>query len=344
MPNGVFESYARGQRLGMQQGQNVLARQQFLEKRQREQEMRNVLSRAYTPGLEAAPAAGPLQPGAAPLPAYPAQEAAFDRPQAAAELMGRGFIPEALQIEKGAIGAEKPSAVREYEFFKQLPKKDQEKYLTMKRAQKFLDIGKGFVAPSMVEPTVTAPVVERELKPAEEPEYKAEVEERKLTAKELATAKSELKTAEATLPRLENVVKNLSTLGKKATYTRAGVAADAAARQLGMKPSEGAIARKEYISMVDNEILPLLKQTFGAAFTEREGQTLKATLGDPDASPEEKDAVLKSFIDSKRAQIETKRRRVEGAPQAAAPKVGAIQGGYVFTGGNPADPKNWKKQ
>jgi len=30
-------------------------------------------------------------------------------------------------------------------------------------------------------------------------------------------------------------------------------------------------------------------------------------------------------------------------PQFEAPKVGTVKGGYVFKGGNPADPKNWKK-
>ena len=99
-------------------------------------------------------------------------------------------------------------------------------------------------------------------------------------------------------------------LGKVATFTTAGKARDATRRQLGLDVGVGAIARKEYISKVDNEILPLLRQTFGAAFTEREGTSLKATLGDPDASPQEKDAVLKSFIATKQSQIETLKRHV----------------------------------
>ena len=80
-----------------------------------------------------------------------------------------------------------------------------------------------------------------------------------------------------------------------------------------MNPRESAIARKEYIAKVDNEVLPLLRQTFGAQFTQKEGESLKLTLGDPNATPEEKDAVLRSFIDAKRSQIETKNRRIGGA-------------------------------
>ena len=133
-------------------------------------------------------------------------------------------------------------------------------------------------------------------------------------AKKVGTAEGvnivELNERIAGLPRLEEIVNELSDLGKVATFTTAGKARDATRRQLGLDVGVGAIARKEYISKVDNEILPLLRQTFGAAFTEREGTSLKATLGDPDASPQEKDAVLKSFIATKQSQIETLKRQV----------------------------------
>lgn len=125
----------------------------------------------------------------------------------------------------------------------------------------------------------------------------------------LGTARTELADIEASLPRLNTIVNELSELGKKATYTLAGQATDIAMRQAGLTPRDAAIARKEYISKVDNEILPLLRQTFGAAFTVKEGESLRATLGDVNASPEEKDAVLKSFISQKISQVEVKRRR-----------------------------------
>jgi len=112
-----------------------------------------------------------------------------------------------------------------------------------------------------------------------------------------------LKSSESSLPGLENVVNELSVLGKKATYTKVGQAADSVRRQIGGNVGPGAVARKEYISKVDNEVLPLLRQTFGAQFTQKEGESLKTTLGDPEASPEEKDAVLRSFIKTKRSQI-----------------------------------------
>ncbi len=125
----------------------------------------------------------------------------------------------------------------------------------------------------------------------------------------------ELKGLERALPGLEKVVTDLSALGKKATYTRVGQGADAVRRQLDMGVGPGAIARKEYIAKVDNEVLPLLRSTFGAQFTQKEGESLKATLGDPNASPEEKDAVLRSFIQTKRSQIE----KMKGTTSPAKP-------------------------
>jgi hypothetical protein len=116
----------------------------------------------------------------------------------------------------------------------------------------------------------------------------------------------------AQFPQLEAAVSDLSTLGKKATYTYSGRALNEIIRQaggnLGAMPA-GAVARDEYISKVDNQILPLLRQTFGAQFTAKEGETLRATLGAPNLAPEEKDAVLRSFIDQKSQQIKTLERQ-----------------------------------
>lgn len=127
------------------------------------------------------------------------------------------------------------------------------------------------------------------------------------------------------MPGLETVVKKLDALSEKATYTLGGQAYDAGRRQIGMAPSEGAKARTEYISTVDNQILPLLRDTFGAAFTQKEGDTLRATLGDPDKSPQEKQLVLKSFIEQKRRDVEAMVRQSSGVQ---APR-GNPQGGGV---------------
>lgn len=106
------------------------------------------------------------------------------------------------------------------------------------------------------------------------------------------------------MPGLEAVVERLDGLADKATYTIAGKAIDATRRQMGMEPRDAAVARAEYTAIVDNQILPLLRDTFGAQFTQKEGETLRATLGDPDKSPAEKQALLRAFIEQKQRDIQ----------------------------------------
>jgi hypothetical protein len=139
----------------------------------------------------------------------------------------------------------------------------------------------------------------------------------------------------AKMPGLEGVVRNLDSLSEQATYTWAGQMTDAARRQMGAEPRESAVARQTYISMVDNQILPLLRDTFGAQFTQKEGETLRATLGNPDLHPKEKQAVLKAFIEQKRRDVEALAAQT-GAPvppQAPSPDGGQVRRKYNPTTG-----------
>lgn len=108
-----------------------------------------------------------------------------------------------------------------------------------------------------------------------------------------------LQSASSKMPQLINTINKLSKLGETATYTGLGVARNTAMRELGLPVPQGAVSRREYIAVVDNEILPLLRETFGAQFTQKEGESLKSTLGDTGMSPEEKESVLRSFIETK---------------------------------------------
>jgi len=147
-----------------------------------------------------------------------------------------------------------------------------------------------------------------------EPQVASAVEVAKIVAKEKGEALTSLDAQMAQLPNLEKVVNKLSALGKKATFTKAGQTRDALLRQANLPVGEGAVSRAEFIATVDNEVLPLLRTTFGAAFTAAEGDSLRATLGNVDASPEEKDAILKAFIVQKRNQIESLQRQTGQAP------------------------------
>lgn len=181
--------------------------------------------------------------------------------------------------------------------------------------------------------------------------YDPIIEQEKKRMGEIGKAKGEaqasLESQESKIRSLEENVNKLSELGKKATYTYAGRGRDAIIREMGQPVGEGAVARAEYISMVDNQILPLLRDTFGAQFTQKEGESLRATLGDVNKSPEEKDAVLRSFINQKKANIETLRKQVgvEAQPQGGSvvrtqAEYDALPSGSLYT---EEDGKTYRK-
>ena len=132
---------------------------------------------------------------------------------------------------------------------------------------------------------------------------------------------SDLSEMERNLGSLRVTVDKLSALSDQATYTALGRASNEVRKQLGLEPSEGAVARAEYIAVVDNQILPLLRQTFGAAFTAKEGDTLRATLGDPDKTPAEKKVVLDAFIAQKERDYAA---LTGGAAASPAPTSGGV--------------------
>lgn len=135
-----------------------------------------------------------------------------------------------------------------------------------------------------------------------------------------AETNSEYTSITSKMPGLYGVIDRLSTLADQATYTMAGRALDTVNSQLGLEPRDAAVARAEYTAIVDNQILPLLRDTFGAQFTNEEGLRLARTLGDADKTPTEKQALLKAFIAQKERDIEALRTRTgQSAPTQAAP-------------------------
>lgn len=128
--------------------------------------------------------------------------------------------------------------------------------------------------------------------------------------KQLAKDTDEYRNMVSKLPELKKTVEKLRKLAEKATYTYFGRGLDWASQQLLGDTTEGAIAREEYMAIVNNQILPLLRDTFGAQFTEREGEQLRQTLGNVNATPEQKIAILNSFIAQKEADIASKQRKI----------------------------------
>ncbi len=146
------------------------------------------------------------------------------------------------------------------------------------------------------------------------------VEEAKVKANEKGTQFTELEQMEASLPLLQESIAELRDLSEIATYTTGGKVFDTIVKESGFGATEGATARAKFIAIVNNQVLPLLKPTFGAAFTVQEGESLKATMGDPDATPEAKQAQLEAFIAQKERNIRAKQEQLN--PTESSP------GGY----------------
>jgi hypothetical protein len=141
------------------------------------------------------------------------------------------------------------------------------------------------------------------------------VADAKREAKDRGETVSDLRLAKAALPGLTAVVTQLKELAPIATSTIGGNVFDFASKEIGFGSTEGADAKAKFIAIISNQVLPLLKQTFGGAFSIEEGNSLKATFGDPDASPDQKVEQLNAFIESKIREIEGKERLLDSLPK-----------------------------
>lgn len=150
------------------------------------------------------------------------------------------------------------------------------------------------------------------------PEIEAKVTSARAIAADRGEVFTELNQMKAALPSLQSTVAALRELAPIATSTLGGSVFDTVVKESGFGSTTGATAKAKFIAIINNQVLPLLKPTFGAAFTVQEGESLKATMGDPTATPAEKMAQLDAFIDQKIRDIETKEAQLQqpvGAPQ-----------------------------
>lgn len=153
------------------------------------------------------------------------------------------------------------------------------------------------------------------------PTIRANIKLAETEAKARGEKFTRLNQAEAALPGIKEVANQLRELAPKVTHTIAGRTFDTLAKELGFGATEGGTARARMIALIDNQILPLLRPIFGAQFTEREGEALKKTLGDPNATPEAKLAQINSFVEQMERNIEDQRREAVGLEGGAEEEV-----------------------
>lgn len=225
----------------------------------------------------------------------------------------QGFEAAMKMMAQAQSGGQDPATVREWQYFSGLPEAQQAAYIRLKRANPYLDIGTGYVQPDPINPgqTTGGPIAKDNYTPKYDEALGAG------QGKTAAETQADFESLNSKLPGLKSVVGELSQLAQTATYTQTGQLWDNIVRETGQMPPEGAVARTKYMAMVDNQVLPLLRDTFGAQFTVEEGKSLRATLGDPDKSPVEKQAILEAFIEQKQRDLEALRSRLPGAATSA---------------------------
>ena len=117
-------------------------------------------------------------------------------------------------------------------------------------------------------------------------------------------ALSKLGRLNASLPGLQEVTGQLRELSEISTSTMGGRFFDKMVQETGFGSTKGGTARSKLVSIVNNQVLPLLKETFGGAMTETEGARLVATMGDPDATHDSRMGALDAFIAQKSREIQ----------------------------------------
>ena len=117
---------------------------------------------------------------------------------------------------------------------------------------------------------------------------------------------------EAAMPAVTDVKNELIELSDIATSTLGGKAFDAIVKQSGFGSTKGADAKAKMIAIVDNQVLPLIKQTFGGAPSLEEVRSLKSSLVDPEASPAQRKAQIEAFFAQQQRNVEVKQRQLGG--------------------------------
>lgn len=103
-----------------------------------------------------------------------AQQQQWAQSQGYAAGMPQWAQKEAYKARQPMPPAESPSNVREWEYFSKLTPQQQQQYLTMKRANQWLDRGGEHMLPNPLDPTQPVATVDKTLPPAQRPDVKGQ--------------------------------------------------------------------------------------------------------------------------------------------------------------------------
>ena len=181
-------------------------------------------------------------------------------------------------------------------------------------------------------------------------------EAEKTTAKEEAKAKvaeSEVMRQKAkVLSSLPKVPEINSLIDKSMSGQIESMAKGTLMGEMAGIPTEALTATKQ-LEVIAAQMKQITKALVGAGavsdFEQRQMAEAAGNIADPRTPAATRKEQLKTFNEIIRKSLQQGSEVApETAPEASAPtgkpKIGEVQDGYMFKGGNPADPKNWEKQ
>lgn len=136
-------------------------------------------------------------------------------------------------------------------------------------------------------------------------------------AKTQQKRQEELDAAKIRFQNAQDLTRQLSGLANKATHTSFGRRIDNLAEGLGFT-TPGAEAEEQYRQIVNNEMIPRIREYMGSSVTEEEGKRVLGLLGDPTAAPARKQAALNSFLAAAERNLKNKQDLANGS-------VGVVQ-------------------
>ena len=137
-----------------------------------------------------------------------------------------------------------------------------------------------------------------------EPEIQRNISIAKWNGTNEAEEKDVIASMSANLPALRATTERLKGLAATASFSLPQKGFNFVMQQaFGVTP-QGSTDRERMKSIVNNMILPLLKQTFGASFTVNEKDELKATLLDMDMPAPARIAALEEYMNGKTRELQ----------------------------------------
>ena len=343
---------------------NAFARED--EARLREEQKRNALNQILAQSYESQKAAQPaiygpvsqeqylvgVDPGGVGQEAMPERPGGLDIQNALAKLYqsGRGDIAMALEdkiaereTKRMQLG-QRPSAVQVFEYWKSLKSpQEQENMLRTMRGAQYGDIG-GVRHEMPVLPGGPA----RPLGTlAGEVSAEAAIAGGKAAGKTKGEATAE---AQIAIPGAEKVAETTERYIDELKNHKGKKYSLGAASIIPTQVTPGT-SRVDFKARLDQlkggaflEARQLLKG--GGQITDFEGKRAEAAMARLETAQTEEafDAALEDFRSAIKDGVSKLKQRATGQPmeKSTRPKVGHIEGGYAYTGGDPADSKNWK--